>query len=102
MNDNTDCDTNEKKDNKDIIVTKGVDKNNEMNIRSTVIKDNISLSNIKIVKKVNEIDENNFDKILQVQTQMTTLLTTIPKQERLSTIISQFQIFQKEHSVQIN
>ena len=39
MNDNTECDTNEEKDNKDIIVTKGIDINDEMNIRSTVSKD---------------------------------------------------------------
>ena len=54
-----------------------------MNIISTVSKDNISLSNGIIVKKVNKMDENNFDKILQLQTQITTLLTIIPKQERL-------------------
>ena len=83
---------------KDIIVTKCIDNNDEMNIRSTVSKDNISLSNDKIEKKVNEMSENSFDKILQLQTQITTLLTIIPKQERLSTKISQFKIFQKGQS----
>ena len=39
VNDNTECDTNEEKDNKDIIVTKGIGNNDEMNIRSTVSKD---------------------------------------------------------------
>ena len=42
---------------KDIIVTKCIDNNDEMNIRSTVSKDNISLSNDKIVKKDNKKDE---------------------------------------------
>ena len=42
---------------KDIIVTKCIDNNDEMNIRSTVSKDNISLSNDKIVKKDNKMDE---------------------------------------------
>ena len=42
---------------KDIIVTKCIDNNDEINIRSTVSKDNISLSNDKIVKKDNEKDE---------------------------------------------
>ena len=79
INDNTECDTNEEKGNKDIIVTKGIDNNDEMNIRSTAFKDNISLSNDKIAKKVNKMDENNFDKILQLQTQITTLLTMLPK-----------------------
>ena len=32
INDNTECDTNEEEGNKDIIVTKGIDNNDEMNI----------------------------------------------------------------------
>ena len=83
MNDNTECDTNEENDNKDMIVTKGVDNNDEINIKSTVFKDNKSLSNDKIVKKVNEMDGHNFDKILQLQKQIITLLIMFLKQERL-------------------
>ena len=79
VNDNIECDTNEKKDNKDMIITKGIDNNDEMNIRSTVSKEKISLSNDKIVKKVTKMDDNNFDKILQLQTQITTLLTIFSK-----------------------
>ena len=47
---------------KDIIVTKCIDNNDEINIRSTVSKDNISVSNDKIVKKINKMDKNSFDK----------------------------------------
>ena len=56
-NDNTECGTNEEKDNKDIIETKDIDNNDKMNIISTVSKDNISLSNDIVVKKVNKMEK---------------------------------------------
>ena len=58
VNNNTEYDTNKEKNNNSVVETKDIDNNDEMNIKSTVSKDNLSLSNYKIVKKVNEMSEN--------------------------------------------
>ena len=73
-----------------------------MNIRSTAFKDNISLSNHKIAKKVNEMDENNFDKILQLHTQITTLLTMIPNKKGCQQKYYNFDSFKNSNLFKIN